>query len=541
MGEDVTDLSILIPARSEPFLLNTINDILAHTEADTDIIVVLDGSWPVEPIPDYPRLTLIHHPIPIGQRAAINEAARVSTAKYVMKLDAHCAVAPGFDRILLEDIQSGWTMVPKMYNLHAFDWVCQKCGHRTYQGPTPTECPGCENVTDFVKDIIWRVKPSPETTAMCFDSDLRFQYWGGYKRLQEGDLVETMSILGACFMLSRERYLELNICDEQHGSWGQQGTEVACATWLSGGKLICSRKTQFAHLFRTQGGDFGFPYPLSGKEVDQARAYSKDLWLNNRHPKQIYPLSWMIEKFWPIPGWGDEDLERIKSVGLERAPTKGVVYYTDSRLNPDIMQACQTQLRRSLNGYRLVSVSLEPLDFGENITLDLERGYLAMFKQILAGLEACEADIVYLAEHDVLYHQSHFDFTPPDRTKVYYNLNVWHLRTSDGHAVHYTAKRTSQLCAYRDVLLEHYRERVKRVERDGFSRKMGFEPGSHNRAERVDDLRSDTWESAQPNVDIKHGQNLTQPRWTQAAFRDKRNCSNWREADEIPYWGKVAI
>lgn len=70
---------------------------------------------------------------------------------------------------------------------------------------------------------------------------------------------------------------------------------------------------------------------------------------------------------------------------------------------------------------------------------------------------------------------------------------------------------------------------------------MGFEPGSHNRNERVDDLKSDTWESEYPNVDLKHKHNLTPARWSQDEFRDKRNCQNWQEADEIPYWGKVVI
>lgn len=189
----------------------------------------------------------------------------------------------------------------------------------------------------------------------------------------------------------------------------------------------------------------------------------------------------------------------------------------------------------------MISVSLKPIDFGQNFVLDLERGILTMFKQILVGLEEADTDIIFLCEHDVLYSKSHVTFTPPDRTKVFYNVNVWHLRLSDGHAVYYTAKRTSQLCAYRDVLIGHYRKRVERVERDGFSRKMGFEPGSHNRAERVDDLKSDVWVSEYPNVDIKHSQNLTPARWHPSQFRDKRNCQNWQEADEIPYWDKVKI
>jgi len=297
------DLSILIPARNEMFLRNTIEDILAHSEADTEIIAVLDGAWPVEPIPDHERVTLLYHPVSVGQRAGTNEAARIARGRYVMKCDAHCSFSQGFDRILLEDIQPDWTIVPAMYNLHAFDWVCKECQHRRYQGPTEPcqECGG-----EMEREMVWKAKPSPYTTSMAFDSNLKFRYFGGYKKRQEGELVETMSLLGACWMLSKERYFELDICDERHGSWGQQGTEVACKTWLSGGRLICDKRCSFAHMFRTQGGDFGFPYPLSGRAVQKARDYSHELFLDGKWDKAVHPLSWLIEKFAPVPGWDDD-------------------------------------------------------------------------------------------------------------------------------------------------------------------------------------------------------------------------------------------
>lgn len=535
----MTDLSIIIPSRNEPFLLNTINDILANKEADTEIICILDGNWSIEPIPDDPRITLIHHVTPIGQRAAINEGVRISNAKYIMKADAHCAFGPGFDRILIEDMQPDWTMVPIMYNLHVFDWICQKCNHRRYQSPTPKDCPECDNTADFIKDIVWFSKPSPESTAMRFDSDLKFQYWGKYKAQQYGDLVETMSILGACFMMARERYLELQLCDEGHGSWGQMGTEIACATWLSGGKLICNRRTWFAHMFRTQGGDFGFPYPLKSSETSHARRYSQDLWFNNKHPKQVHSLSWLIKKFWPVPDWSDEDLGKIEQKKFKPRLTKGSIFYTDNRLNPDIAQACQQQLYDSLNGHRLVSVSLRPLDFGHNISLDLERGYLTMFRQILAGIEACQTDIVFLCEHDILYHPSHFDFTPARQDVYYYNQNVWKVDYETGEALFYYVNQTSGLCAYRELLLEHYQKRVELVEANGYTRRMGFEPGTHGRKERVDNYGHEAWFSAHPNIDIRHDKNLTPSRWSQDQFRNKRYRRGWTEADEIPGWGKT--
>lgn len=295
----MADLSILIPARNEMFLKNTIDNILENIEADTEIIAVLDGQWADPPIPDNDRVMLVYHPESIGQRAATNEAARLSNSKWLMKCDAHCAFGKGFDRILMEDMQEDWTCVPTMYNLHAFDWVCPE-GHRRYQGISGP-CKECGKETH--REIIWKAKRNPESTAMRFDKNLHFQYWPEYKKKQVGDHVETMSILGACFMLSRKKYFELNICDEGHGSWGQQGTEVSCKTWLSGGKLIVNRGTWFAHLFRTQGADFGFPYPNPG--IEKARAYSRDLWLNDRWDKAIHPLSWLIEKFSPVPEWSD--------------------------------------------------------------------------------------------------------------------------------------------------------------------------------------------------------------------------------------------
>ena len=92
------DLSILIPARNEEFLSKTIEDILSNIEADTEVIAVLDGEWANPPIPQHPRVNVIYLPESIGQRAAGNLACRLSRAKYIMKVDAHCAFDKGFDK-----------------------------------------------------------------------------------------------------------------------------------------------------------------------------------------------------------------------------------------------------------------------------------------------------------------------------------------------------------------------------------------------------------------------------------------------------------
>lgn len=527
------DLSILIPSRNEIFLSQTIQDILKNIRGNTEVIAVLDGQWADPPIEDSPRVTLVYHSESIGQRAATNEAARLSKAKYVMKVDAHCAFDDGFDVKMMAEMRDDWTMVPIMRNLHAFDWVCPN-GHRRYQSPSGP-CKECGEPTTM--DVVWIAKPNPASKAYCFDPEPHFQYFRQFNKRPEGkgNITETMSLQGSCFMMTREKYWELDICDETFGSWGSQGIEVAVKTWLSGGRVVCNQKTWYAHMFRTQGGDFGFPYHLSQSQVDHAKSTARDLFFNNKWPKQVRPLSWLVKKFWPVPGWTDADLARISP-----KMDKGIIYYTDNRLDDKVANAVREQIKSV--GLPVVSASLKPIDFGKNIALGLERGPLTMFKQILAALESSEAEIIFFCEHDVIYHPSHFEFMPPRKDVFYYNLNVWKTRLEDGHSVRVKfCQQQSGLCAYRSLLLEHYRNRIAKIEHEHITqfRDLGFEPGTSKRASRVDNYTAESWESPFPNIDIRHDKNLTQSRWSPDEFRNKRYADGWTEADEIPGWGKT--
>ncbi len=292
------DLSVLIPARSEMFLVRTIQDVFEHAEGKTEVIAVLDGAWAEPPIPDHPDLTLVYHPVSIGQRAAANEAARLSNAKYIMKVDAHCAFDQGFDVKMMRLMEDDITMVPVMLNLHAFDWVCPD-GHRRYQGPSGT-CAECGKPT--IMDVVWIAKKNPQSTAYRFDTDMHFQYWNEYGKKQKGDLTETLSIQGSAFMATRDKYFELDLCSEDFHSWGQQGTEVACKTWLSGGRVMVNRTTFYAHLFRTAGGDFGFPYQNPMSKVMENRELSKRLFANDEWKGATRKFAWLIDHFRP-PGW----------------------------------------------------------------------------------------------------------------------------------------------------------------------------------------------------------------------------------------------
>jgi ribosomal protein L37E len=304
------DLAIVIPARNEMFLKKTIEDILEHIGGDTIVIAGLDGYWPNPPIVDHPRVILVHHTESIGQRAITDECVRVAQSKYIMKVDAHCSFDQGFDVKLLAKMQDNYTMVPVMRNLWAFDWKCYDCGLRTYQGPTPEVCSSCGG-TNIDRKILWVGKDNPQSTSYCFDSEPHFQYFKEYARRpeyakmkEEEGLTETMSPQGSCFLMTRDRYWELfkETLNSDSG-WGSQGLEVAIKSWNNGGRVVVNHDTWYAHMFRTQGGDFSFPYP--GPNANVAKRHAKDKLINK-------DIVWLLEKFWPVPGWTQEQLEELR-------------------------------------------------------------------------------------------------------------------------------------------------------------------------------------------------------------------------------------
>ncbi len=312
-------LSILIPARSEEFLKNTVENILENKESKTEIIVGLDGKWSNPPLVQHQDVNIIYVPKSLGQRGITNLCAKLSRAKYVLKLDAHCSIDKGMDRKMIEFMEKvgdNVTAVPVMRNLHAYDWVCE-CGERKYQDKGGI-CDKCGK--QMIKDLKWCGKERPQSTSYCFDSEPHFQYFNEYskrpevrKQAKETGFTETMSLQGSCFMATRENYWKWELCDESLGSWGSQGIELCLKTRTLGKNILVNRSTWYSHMFRTKAvNDFGFPYPQSGRDVQRTKRNVKNLFWTNSWNKQIYPLSKVIEQFMPIPGWSEESIGKLK-------------------------------------------------------------------------------------------------------------------------------------------------------------------------------------------------------------------------------------
>lgn len=221
---------------------------------------------------------------------------------------------------------------------------------------------------------------------------------------------------------------------------------------------------------------------------------------------------------------------------------KTILYYTCNIHNPVIEQACRRHLLAVKGDCALVTVSLnEAIDFGDiRLVVYGKRSPEMMHKQILAGLEAITGGAVFMAESDVLYHPTHYDFRPARDDVYYYNEHTYKVDFETGQAVFYYTKQVSGLCADHALLLEHYRRRLARIEAEGrFDRRIGYEPGGYRPPRGIDNYPAERWMSEYPNVDIRHDKNITLSKWSLADFRNRGQGQGWKLVDDIPGWGRT--
>ena len=209
---------------------------------------------------------------------------------------------------------------------------------------------------------------------------------------------------------------------------------------------------------------------------------------------------------------------------------KAIIYYTDNTVPAYIGDVVQRQLLKP--GIPILSISHKPMDFGQNICVgDVGRSKASMTLQVLLGLYNADADIIFLAEHDVLYHPSHFDFVPVDSNTLYFNHNFWRVNAKTGFnfkSGHHGAK--SQVCAMRKCLYDRFEERLDyMVNGKPLSGLQGYHWYTKKPPSISPVFKFDRWFSKYGNIDIRHGGNISGNR----KFSKKRT-------KPIPGWGITA-
>ena len=248
-------LSVVIPARNEPYLQKTIDSLLSSARGEIEIIAILDGYWPDPPITDDPRVRLIHFSTPRGMRPSANAAARIASGKYLMKVDAHCMFAEGFDEALKADCEKDWLVVPRRYSLDAEKW------ERKDKAPV-----------DYMY-LSYPLVEGPYGTGL---HGVRWKEYGNREGVKDKPIDDLMSFQGSCWMMHLEKFFEIGGVDAENYHFYQEAQELGLKFWLSGGRVVRNKKTWYAHWHKSRRG-----YSLGSFEKADAERYSTDLWMHN--------------------------------------------------------------------------------------------------------------------------------------------------------------------------------------------------------------------------------------------------------------------
>lgn len=481
----MSKVSIIIPGRCEKYFQQTIDSCLDNAVEDIEVIAVVDGYTPDPPlVARDERVKIIQLEKSIGQRAGYNLGVRESTGKYLMKLDAHAMVSPGFDVELKSHCPPSAIVLPTMKRLNPHEW---------------------------------KVK-NGKTWFMYIGLDLYTHYWKEYGRRKEADTEypEVMTGQGSCWFISREWNDYIGLLDENVGSWGNVGIEISLRTWLCGGTQIVNKKAWQAHWFRRDDG--GFTYPMDGRKVAKAHKYTRENYYfkDDAFEKQIRPFRWLIEKFAPVPQW-----EIYLADGYE--VPRAIIYYTDHHLDEGLARACMKNLKKVAANIPIISVSQRPLNFGKNVCVgEKPRCNKSIYEQILVGLEAAkEGSVIYLCEHDVAYNSTHFVHVPEVKDRLDYNQNRYYWAPGQNEYLPARGKwPLSQLVAYREFLIEKVKESI----------------AMENPTSEMYRCRTHRFNSEKPNIDIRHGMNFSKDgRWKKEYYAGKSNIT----IDNIGHWGSV--
>jgi glycosyltransferase involved in cell wall biosynthesis len=213
-------LSVIIPAFNEPYLQKTIDSLLENATGEIEVIPVLDGWWPDPPLTDDDRVRPLHLGKSRGMRDAINAGVSISRGEFVMRTDAHCIFAKGFDKALTEACQPNWIITAKRFCLDPIKW-------------------------EVMPEI-----PAVEYEELVIQSVGNGKKFTGIPRPGNGEpLQETHAMQGSMWVMRRAWWDKViaPLQSEGYGTHLQDSHEMSFKTWKAGGKLYINKDTWFAH------------------------------------------------------------------------------------------------------------------------------------------------------------------------------------------------------------------------------------------------------------------------------------------------------
>lgn len=209
-----------------------------------------------------------------------------------------------------------------------------------------------------------------------------------------------------------------------------------------------------------------------------------------------------------------------------------IIYYTCNAIPNKFAHNMQEQLLKSSEGIPIISVSHQPMHFGMNIKVDLERSHFNIYRQALIGAKEAHTKYIALAEDDVLYSPEHFKFRPQPG-KFGYNLGAWSIHTwGEPMFTHKgtVRKNLNSLICERGLFIQAMEERFDKYP-DGDKKEIWAEPGRYESQLGVAVRETEEFYTNPPNVIFSHQTELSF-----GGLGTRKKVGEFR-AYSIPYWG----
>lgn len=200
----------------------------------------------------------------VGHRVMTNRMAAQAEGKYLLRLDAHCAMSPGWDARMKSS-----------------------CDEKTVVAA----------IVDSLNTKTWR--GSSVDMGLIILSDVMDNTYPPWKSLAQREIEEPTMGLGGCnYMIQKDHYWYHEGCDEELGIREAGGLEWALKAWLTGGQVIIRTDVVCCHLFRAPEIGVGDAV----KDCDATLMLAKR-WAIGYGKGQIYGLYWLARKFEPWLNW----------------------------------------------------------------------------------------------------------------------------------------------------------------------------------------------------------------------------------------------
>lgn len=326
-------VSVVIPGCNEGFLQATIDSLLAGAHGDVEILAVVDGGPDPKPggngfapMRDDPRVQLLYNAESIGMRPSTNNAAKVATGEFLMKLDAHCILAPGWDAALKADCDGDWLVVPTRHSIDGARWKAN-----------PEDAQNCINGRTF--NYHYLTFPYQESMYGYGIHGKTFD-WRGNRVINEQrkdrPIDDLMSFQGSCWFTPIESFRRLGDLDHANYYFYSESIETGMRQWASGGRVVINKKTWYAHLHKgnnnlhTLDGRTGRGFFLNVKRKRDSEAYATDYWMNDRLPDTKLTFAqflerhaWLMDQLPAGEKWPDDWADpKHRTAFLNRPPDK---------------------------------------------------------------------------------------------------------------------------------------------------------------------------------------------------------------------------